>query len=174
MEYVSIGKFRKAHGLKGELRLDIDEALLEDIQRAGYVLVSDKNGHIPYFIEYIRAPDMLITKLEGIDGPEQAAALSGREIFLKASDITVTLDKDDEYSDMEYGHLRGYAMLDQAGGLIGEIADILAYPMQEIAVVTGAGDLEHLIPLNEAFIAGIDSESRQVVMQLPDGMLDIR
>ncbi len=173
MEYISIGKFRKAHGLKGELRLDVDEALLEDIQRAGYILVSEKNGHIPYFIEYIRSPDMLITKLEGIDGPEQAATLSGREIFLKAADVTVTLEEDDGYGDLQYGHLRGYAMLDQAGGLIGEIADVLEYPMQEIALVTGEGDLERLIPLNETFIAEIDGENRRVLMQLPDGMLDI-
>ena len=68
--------------------------------------------------------------------------------------------------------LKGFTAVDENEGELGEITAIHEYPQQLIAAVTYKG-CEVLFPLNEEIIKGIDVVKETVLIDLPEGLLDI-
>jgi 16S rRNA processing protein RimM len=71
-----------------------------------------------------------------------------------------------------YQYLKGYKMMDDLLGELGDIQSVEAYPQQEIAIVNYQNK-EVLIPLNEFVISDIDNDNQIVNVSLPEGLLDI-
>ncbi|MEQ1744165.1 MAG: hypothetical protein ABMA02_01980 [Saprospiraceae bacterium] len=72
----------------------------------------------------------------------------------------------------EYGYLVGFMLKDQSVGEIGIVQEVLELPQQEMAVVLWKGK-EVLVPLNTAFVVSIDLARKEVVTDLPDGLLSL-
>ena len=68
--------------------------------------------------------------------------------------------------------LIGCSVTDSISGLIGNVIDIAEYPQQQIAIINANGK-EVLIPLNINFITRFNSTENNLVVTLPDGLLDI-
>ena len=62
-------------------------------------------------------------------------------------------------------------MVDALLGEIGIIDEVLEMPQQEMAFLKYK-ERDVLVPLNEQFIQSIDEANRQVMVDLPDGLLD--
>jgi 16S rRNA processing protein RimM len=71
-----------------------------------------------------------------------------------------------------YGYGVGYTLLDQTLGEIGQIKELLDMPQQEISVVAYQGR-EVLVPLNAQFVVNVDDAARQVLVNMPEGLLDL-
>lgn len=167
---VNIGYTKKPHGLKGELKVQIDDLYLDDFLDAETVFLELKGKKLPFFIENVREGNEVLVKFEDVDSKEAADALSGKEIFLRESDI-VPLDEKGIEED-NYIQYIGYQIQDSELGLIGEIEDIIEYPQQMMAAVTYQ-DRAVLIPLNEAFIKEVQKGTKILLMELPEGLLDL-
>lgn len=63
-------------------------------------------------------------------------------------------------------------LVDQNAGEIGHITEVLEMPQQEMAAVQYQGR-EVLIPLNEQFIIEVDHATQKVLMDLPEGLLNL-
>jgi 16S rRNA processing protein RimM len=61
---------------------------------------------------------------------------------------------------------------DKTTGPAGVITEVVEMPQQEMAFVLHHGR-EVLIPLNESLIISIDRENKTLLMDLPEGLLDM-
>ncbi|MDZ7880653.1 MAG: hypothetical protein U5L45_23460 [Saprospiraceae bacterium] len=169
---VKIGFTRKPHGLKGEIKLQIDEQYLEDLMETEVVLLTIKGKPIPYFIEDIRVGNALIAKFEDVDTVELANDIASKEMSLREADILADEERTYEVEQgMEYADCVGYKIID-GDVLVGEIEEVVEFPQQEMAILTREGK-DVLIPLNVAFVLKRDDTSKTIFMELPKGLLDL-
>jgi len=168
-DFTVVGRLFKPHGVKGELKGDIENEYLEDVLSKGLVYVQEGNNEIPYFIESIRSQNPFLIKLETIDNKEDAVRVAHREVKVMTNTLSKIIV---EVSDLEYHYLVGYTMIDADHGEIGVISKLEEYPQQEMAFVEKA-EQEFLIPLHTQVIERIDKEARKIYMDLPDGLLNM-
>lgn len=164
MTLVTIGQTGRPHGLKGELKLWVEEAYEADLLAAQAVFIDKR----PFFPSAIRAGGSLLLKLEGVDTREAAQLLSGKPLELRAEDI----GEPEEEAEATFLDLMGFVIYDTELGRIGEIEDVLDMPEHYVAVVTYR-EKEVYIPLHEDLIAALDPEAATVELNLPEGLLDL-
>lgn len=171
MDFVEVGKLRKTHGLQGELKGVVEERFWEDISNAPAVFIDQKGDKAPYFIEYARGGEPLILKLEDINTKEEAAQLTNKVLYLRREDIQLD-DEAIQSRGLAYGHLENYVLEVEEVGEVGPILYIEEYPQQEIATVAYQ-EREILVPLREAWIKSINKAQKRVIMELPEGLLEL-
>lgn len=171
MDYVEIGRIRKPHGLGGEIKGDIDERFWEDVAGIDAFFVEIKGEKTPYFIDYLRGKGTLIMKFEDINTKEDASLFTSKPLFLRREDISLS---EEEISDtgLEFSYLEGYELHVEELGKVGRIQEVEEYPQQEMARVE-EGEKMFLVPLRDAWILSVDENKKIVVMDLPEGLLDI-
>lgn len=171
-ELIEIGYTKRPHGLKGELKIFVEEAYLEDVLKTSVLLLQLKGQAIPYFVEQLRPAAELILKLEDVNTKEAAQQLVAAPIFLRKVDILPDEERELERDELAYADLEGFTLVDKEKGEIGVIEEILELPQQELAVVQYNGR-ELLIPLNEHLIVEIDEDDQRLLVDLPEGLLDL-
>lgn len=172
--YVNIGHTKKAHGLNGEIKFSISDEYLEDFLKNERIFLSIRSSKIPYFIAGVRGKGELIVQLEDVDNRTSAEALQSKEIFLREQDILQDHDREFETPDtsLKYEKLSGFTIVDKTLGEIGRIDEVLDMPQQEMAFLKYK-NREILIPLNEDLIVEVDEKKQSVLMDLPEGLLDM-
>lgn len=165
--FIKVGRIGRVHGFKGELKFNADEEYLEDIIHAKSFLIHLGGQYIPYFVEYLRKSSLL--KLEAVDDKEIAQLLQHKEVFLPASVIREAVE---EVSDNPYADWIGYKIVDEERGELGEISEVIDLPQHYLAEIEYEGKTV-AIPLHEDLILGLDPEGKAVLMQLPEGLLDL-
>ena len=168
--FLQIGKIRKSHGLKGELRIFIEAEYLKDFQKAKLLFLGTPDNNIPYFISSLRSAPNLLIKLEEVDTKEQADALGKAYILLPEAELSINEAPEEEEAGLE--QLVGYQLYDR-DSLIAEIIRIDSYPQQEMIVCIIDGK-EKLIPFHEALIESINAKNRRLIMHIPEGLLDLQ
>ena len=173
MELVEIGKIRKPHGLKGDMRIEISEYYLEDLLQCKTVFLDVRGQHIPYFVKEVRKEAIPpILSLEDVDSKETAANFRGKAIFVRKEDL---ISPEKEFSpddELHFGYLKDFQLFNEHGELIGTLVRIEAFPQQEIATVLHEGK-EVMVPLHPALILVEDQENKKLTMALPEGLLNI-
>jgi 16S rRNA processing protein RimM len=167
---ISVGHTKKSHGLKGELKVQIEEQYLDDFLAAETIFLEIKGKKLPFFVESIREGNEVLVKLEGVDSREAADNLASKELFLREEDLAsveeTTADPDD------FTQYIGYHVHDTELGVIGAIEDIFEYPQQMMAALTYQ-NREVLLPMHAAFIKNIQSDNKIILMELPEGLLEL-
>lgn len=167
--HTHIGYIGKAHGLEGRLKLVSEDAYLEDFTYLEVIFAEEKGGLVPYFIENINfkgVPPLI--KFEDINTREQAAKLANKKIYARNSD----LQEREEKSSLQYGNFVGYTLHDEQLGELGKIEDIQEFPQQEIAFFQYKNE-EKLVPLNDSLIINVDEDKQLIIVNLPEGLLEI-
>lgn len=168
---ISIGHTRKPHGLKGEIKLAIEERYVEDLLLADIVLLDIRGKKTPFFVEDIRIGNNIIAKFEDIDTPETALSISSKEIFLRVTDLLADEEREMIIEKMPFEHCIGYTIFD-GENKVGIIENIEEFPQQEMAILQYQ-NRELLVPLNENFIVRMDDVAKEIHMNLPEGILDL-
>ncbi|MCB0626611.1 MAG: 16S rRNA processing protein RimM [Saprospiraceae bacterium] len=170
-EYVQIGKTQKTHGVRGELRVGVEEIYLDDFLQAKVLFLDVQGRQVPFFVEQTReVSPHLLCKLEEVDTPEAARELTNRPLYLRRKDLTVGQEQPE--GDLLFGFVAGYEAFEQTAGRLGPILEVLEYPQQEMAVVDYQGR-EVLIPLHADLIQELDRKKKTIVWQLPAGLLEL-
>jgi 16S rRNA processing protein RimM len=165
---VSVGKLVATCGLKGELVLLHALGGKTDLKGVKVLFVEQQRGStIPYFIESAKAKSAEETwvKLEGINTKEAAALLLQKNAWMAEADFTRHVQPNATIA------LLGYTVVEN-GKEIGIISEIIEQPHQVLCAVM-VQEKEALIPLNESTLAGIDRRKKTVMVNLPDGLLEI-
>jgi 16S rRNA processing protein RimM len=110
--------------------------------------------------------DRLLLKLSGIDAVEEAEALRGFEICIPEAEA-VELDAD-EFFDWQ---LAGCTVETIDNVTIGMVKELMRTGGTEVLVVAGA-DKEYLIPFAVSICIEVDVETKRIVIDPPDGLLD--
>jgi len=167
-DYIKVGKTKKAHGTEGGIRLAVREPYEEAILQADIIFLSISGRQVPYFVEKVLHEVPLVLKLEEVDDRDAAFAIASKEVYLRKQDIP----EEAIPQSPDFMLLEGYQILVEGIGEIGAISRVVEYPQQIMAIIEKEGS-ELLIPLNEAFILGIDPEQQCILMELPEGLLEL-
>lgn len=170
-QITAIGKFLKTHALKGELNavFDLDADLID----TAAPLIIDVDGiFIPFYIGGLRPKGQFasLVKLDGIDSEEEARPFVNKTIWLLKKDLPQS-DSDDEggYAD----DFIGYSVSDTEAGIIGEIIDVDFSTQNTLFIVRTPLGNDVYIPVNEDFIISIDADTKEIITQLPEGLIDL-
>lgn len=167
-EYYKIGKLVAVHGLKGELILKHELGKKTSLKGLTALFIEEKKtSFIPWFIEStkIKSEEDLYLKLEGIDTREAAMKIAQKEVWLPEADFKKFASRSTPAS------LLGYTIIDNKNPL-GEILEVIEQPHQLLCRLDIQGK-EVLIPLHEEFLQQVDHKKKQVIVQLPEGLLDV-
>jgi len=163
-----IGYITKTKGLKGEVQLFFEYPEPQDLDLDTVFL--EMNGKlIPYFINQVKLQPNQTANIyfEDVDVVEKAERLIRKKVYLPNT-------KKPERNPDEFliTDLKGFLVIDQTRGELGEIVEIHEYPQQYVAVVPHQFR-EILFPLNDEFIVEIDDKKGILHVNLPEGLIDL-
>ena len=164
-----LGKIVKKYSFKGELlvKLDTDDPIIYTKMESVFI---DKNKNlIPFFIERssLHKSTLLRVKFEDIDNEEDADKLLKSELYLPLEFLPqLTGNK------FYYHEIFGFEAEDLSFGLIGIIKGVNDSTNQAILQIDRNGS-EILIPLIDDFIKSVDREQKKIILEVPEGLIDI-
>ena len=167
-EYFKIGKIVASFGLKGEVILKHNLGKKTSLKGLQTIFIEErKQGFLPWFIETtkIKNEEELYLKLEGIDVREQAISLTQKEIWIPENDFKKFSAKSSPIN------LLGYEVIENEN-ILGTILEVIEQPHQLLCRIEVA-EKEVLIPLHEGTIKKIDRQNNRVIVELPEGLLEI-
>ena len=170
-DLIEIGYVGKPHALKGELKVILEEAYEDVFFELEVVLIPQKGQNIPYFIEEIRGGNAIIVKFEDIKTKEQAMLISNKTLYMRRSDLPDDFDVNVAF-EMDFKYLEGYTLHDKTLGFIAKITEVVEMPQQEMALIKYQ-NRELFIPLNDELIVSEDEKTKIIVLDIPDGLLDL-
>ncbi len=164
-----LGKIAKKFSFKGEVLLYLDTDEPELYENMESVFVEFNKNLVPFFIENssLHKWDFLRVQFEDVDSEEEADKLIGCEIYLPLSMLPKL-----EGNKFYFHEVIGFEIEDLKLGVFGiieSINDSTAQPLFEVL----NGSVELLIPMIDAFLVKIDRENKKVIMDLPDGLIDM-
>ena len=168
MNYCSIGKFVATFGVGGELILQHHLGKKSSLKGLETIyLEAAKDEMLPYFIDStrIKTETEIYLKLEDVDTKEAARPFVRREIWLEESEFHKYAGKSAPIS------LLGFHIIDN-GTDIGEILEVIEQPHQVLCRISINGK-DALIPIHEETLQKLDKKKKQIVVELPDGLLDV-
>ncbi len=170
--FTEIGYTRKVHGLKGGIKLAVQAEYVEDYAHTQVLFLDLGSSVLPFFIrEKVMGSD-LIVYFEEIDSRESAFDLIGKTLYLRDEDVLSEEERTLEMEQLEYAFLKDYSMQQLEGETIGIIQSVEDFPQQEMAFVL-YNKQEIMIPLNQEFIKEIDKKTKTILVDLPEGLLDM-
>ena len=164
-EVFKIGKLGKTHGVKGEISFLFDDDVFDRVD-ADYLVLDIDGILVPFFMEEYRfkSDTNALVKFEDIDTQERAQQLTGTDVYFPRA-----LADGDEDS-LSWAAIVGYDITDaQSGQNVGRITAI-DDTTQNILFELEDGKL---IPASEELISAIDKENRTIIIDIPDGLLDL-
>ncbi len=168
---IPLGFINKTHGFQGELSLAIDSDISLSLEqfKSSFLFIEIDGLPVPFFVETIREKSGgVLVKFETIDTELQAKKIVGKKVLAEQ----MTEDKQDNDEEPAWFHLLGYSVTDKTYGNLGSILEIQELPMQFLAACQ-VKNKEILFPLHEEFILEIDDVKHTILIDLPEGLLDV-
>ena len=169
--FLFLGRFVKAQGLRGELKLYASDDFWYEVLESKELWVErPSDGDVerrPVRVESARPHQaQYVVKLEGIDDRTRAEEEVGGNLFVDLTRLDVELP--DRILPFQ---VIGSIVRTEDGRVIGRVSNVLQSSAQEIYEVTGeAGAV--LIPAVPAFIVRRDRENGEITVRPIPGLLD--
>ena len=164
-----LGKIVKKYSFKGELlaKLDTDQPDLYDNLEA--VFIDLRGNLVPFFIEssQLHKSDLLRLNFEDVNSEADADALIKSELYLPL-DLLPKLDGDKFY----FHEVIGFTIKDKNFGDVGILRGINDSTAQALFEIDRDG-IEILIPMNDEFIDKVDRKNKTIVVDTPEGLIDL-
>jgi len=167
-EYFKIGKFVAAHGLNGELVLKHELGRKTSLKGLRTIFLEERDdSFLPWFIASTKTKNdkEVYLKLDGILTRESATKLIQKEVWLTESDLKNFAAKSSPIN------LLGYKIVGD-GKELGEILEVIEQPHQTLCRIE-INRKEVLIPLNDDTLQKVDHKKKEVIVNLPEGLLEI-
>ncbi|MCX5526793.1 ribosome maturation factor RimM [Streptomyces bobili] len=166
-----VARIGRAHGIKGEVTVEVRTDEPELRLAPGAVLATDPAAKGPLTIETGRVHSgRLLLRFEGVTDRTGAEAL--RNILLIADvDPEELPEEEDEYYDHQ---LMDLDVVTKDGVEVGRITEISHLPSQDLFIVERPDGSEVMIPFVEAIVTEIDLEEQRAVIDPPPGLIDDR
>ncbi|NLF03568.1 MAG: ribosome maturation factor RimM [Actinomycetales bacterium] len=164
MELV-VARIGRAHGLRGELVLDVRTDAPERRFAVGAVLRTSPASAGPLKVVAVREHSgQLLVRFAQAPDRTAAEALRGVELVVEAD----ASDEDDAWYPHE---IAGLEARRADGTVLGEIEGVEHLPAQDALVLREVGGERTLVPFIEAFVPQVDVRGGFVVLAPPGGLL---
>ena len=173
MNLIPIGYFSKTHGLKGHLILKITTQI--NTSKLKVFFIKTNGSQAPYFIEEMTEfKEDYLVKLETIDNVDLAVKLKNSEVSVEEKFIV-------EEIDFEF---LGFTLVDKQNGEVGVVTEFIDTPGNPLLKIDrrdlgdkrdlmNSRDREILIPFNVDFIVRVLKDKKQLIYNIPEGLLEI-
>lgn len=165
---LKLGEIIKIQGKDGEIVCYFDTKNPERYGSLEFIFIEIDQRLIPFHIQTMDLNgNYARVSLEDISGPEDAQQIVNRDIYTALGDLPYPEDKP------PYIHeIIGFTVIDQDKGEIGRVMGILEQPEQSLMQIIH-NDKEILIPLVEELILEVDKGKNQIIIEAPDGLIDL-
>ena len=162
-----VGRIGRAHGLRGEVTIEVRTDQPELRFADGSVLVTDPESVGPLKVIHAKNHSgRILIAFEGIYDRNSAEQVRNT-LLLADIDPTESSD-DDEYYDFQ---LIGSSVSLIDGTEVGEVTDVIHLPAQDLLAFRYQ-EREILIPFIHQFVPKVDIKSKQIVITPPPGLID--
>ena len=177
-QFKSVGKIRRAHGIRGELFLisfsknfdwleDVNEATLvkrEEVEEGDF-----KEVRYQFPINKAKTHKIgRILKLDGITDRNLAESFEGA-VFQVPQGL---LESKETAEDFYLLQLKDFELIDQDQKLRGKVSAFGNNGAQDLLVISTSEGSEFEVPYVESWIKQLDFTEKKIVMNLPDGLED--
>lgn len=164
-----LGKIAKKFSFKGEVLLYLDTDEPELYENMESVFVEFNKNLVPFFIENssLHKNDFLRVQFEDVDSEEEADSILNCAVYLPLSMLPIL-----EGNQFYFHEVIGFEIEDKRLGVFGKIVSINDSSAQPLFEVVN-GTVEILVPMIDQFLVKIDRENKKVVMDLPEGLVEM-
>ena len=166
-----VARIGRAHGIKGEVTVEVRTDEPELRLGPGAVLFTDPASAGPLTIESGKVHSgKLLLRFEGVRDRNAAEALRNT-LLIAEVDPEEMPEEEDEYYDHQ---LMDLDVVLADGTEIGRITEISHLPSQDLFIVERPDGTELMIPFVESIVTEIDLEEQRAVIDPPPGLIDDR
>ncbi|MFJ8193562.1 ribosome maturation factor RimM [Streptomyces sp. NPDC096094] len=164
-----VARIGRAHGIKGEVTVEVRTDEPELRLGPGAVLATDPASAGPLTIETGRVHSgRLLLRFAGVHDRTGAEALRNT---LLIADVDPEERPEDEYYDHQ---LIDLDVVTKDGGEVGRITEISHLPTQDLFVVERPDGSEVYVPFVSEIVTEIDLDEQRAVIDPPPGLIDDR
>ncbi|WP_129337725.1 ribosome maturation factor RimM [Cellulomonas endophytica] len=162
---LTVARVGRAHGLRGEVALDLRTDLPEERLAVGTVLVAEPASRGPLTVSRTRVQHgrWYVTFAEASDRTA-AEALAGTELVVE----TEASDEEDAWYPYELAGLRAEHV---DGRVLGEVVGLEHLPAHDALVLREPDGARTLVPFVRAIVPVVDVPGGRVVLDPPGGLL---
>ena len=165
-----LGKITKPYSFKGEvvLWMDVDDSA--PYEGVDTLWLPQQGILVPYAVESLRRnKDRFVVRLADVNTEAAAKQLSGKDVWLPLAEMAPMED-----GKFYFHEVQGWTAIDRSTGeavaTIVHVVDQGAYPMLEVEFDNGN---QGFIPLPDHVKVDVKREERKLVLDLPEGLLDV-
>jgi 16S rRNA processing protein RimM len=167
---LTVGRIGKPQGIRGEVTVEVRTDAPEVRFAAGSVLMTDPAERGPLTVESMRDQNgRLVVAFEGVPDRNAAEELRNTMLLVDASDLPPS-DDPDEFHDTQ---LMGLSAQLVDGTALGAVTDVLHLPHGDVLVVRREEGSEVLVPFVRAIVPEVDLAGGRLVVDPPEGLLDL-
>lgn len=169
-DLIIVARAVRTRGLKGELVAEVLTDFperFEDVTELTAVAAGRERQQVK-LENYWFQNDRMVLKFAGYDTIETAKALVGYEFGLPEAE-RVELDED-EYYDWE---LEGCSVEGKLGERVGKVREVMRTGGVELLVVVSEEGREVFVPMAESIVVEIDIARKKILIDPPEGLLDL-
>ncbi len=163
--YLTVGYLRRAHGLHGEMLMDVYTEFPERLRPGVTVYLGEE--HQPMKIASVRPhKQALLIAFQGIHTPEAAGRWRNTWVYVTAA------DRPPLPPGQYYVHqVLGLRVVTEEGRLLGHLTEVLETGANKVYVVETEDGREILLPAIDEVIRAIDLERDEIRIHLLEGLI---
>ena len=160
--FLLVGKLRRPHGLKGEMKLEVitDQP---QVFRSGTTVYLEGDFEAMDIAQVRGHHPLLIISFQGMTSRDQVERLRNRGLYMKAKNLPPLLETD-FYDDQ----LIGITVEDESGQILGRLSEILKTGANDVYIVKPEDGKEILLPAIKSVILNINIAKQKIVVRPPE------
>ncbi len=164
-----LGTIVKKYSFKGEILLKLDTDEPEIYENLKAIFIDLRNHFLPFIIEkaQLHKSQLLRLKLEDVNTENDADGLLKCDAYLPLNMLPKL-----EGNKFYYHEVIDFTIQDVNYGMVGKIKAINDTSAQALFEVNNNG-AQILIPINDAIIKKVDRKNKIVVVETPEGLIDL-
>jgi 16S rRNA processing protein RimM len=162
--YLAIGFLRRAHGVRGEIILDLHTDFPERLRNGRKLFVGEELRPVTLSGARPHAKGILV-KFKGIETPEDVGQFRNQWVYVKATDVP-SLPEGKLYQH----ELFGFEVIDESGNSLGTLAEIIETGANDVYVVRDESGKEILLPAIPSVVLETDPARRVMRVHLLEGL----
>lgn len=166
---VVVGRIGRPHGIRGEVTVQPWTDEPDERFAPGAVLAVDAPVRELVVDRSHWHSGRLLVQFEGVSDRNRAEELRGLELHIERDEEAVPDDPDEFYDSA----LVGCAVELEDGTAVGEVAEVVHLPGQDLLAVRTPDARDVLVPFVEAIVPSVDVPGRRIVITPPPGLLDV-
>ncbi len=160
--YLTIGKLRRTHGVRGEIIMDALTDFPETITTGMTVYIGAH--HKQQIISSVRPADKtLLIAFEGFDDCDKVGIFRNQFVFIKTKDAAPL-----EEGKFYHHEVIGMEVIDENGAHIGKISEIINTGANDVYVIQPESGVEILIPAIKSIVLEIDKNTGKMRVRIPE------